>query len=106
MRNPDVIVIGAGLSGLSAACLLADMGHEVLVLERSKEPGGRARTIASSSPGLGRHESRPDDEQGLSSRTGQESRLSRRGPTDRTPPRLTAPWRTGPASARRTSRRG
>jgi phytoene desaturase len=37
-----VVVIGAGLGGLSAACHLAGRNHEVVVLERSSVPGGRA----------------------------------------------------------------
>jgi phytoene desaturase len=37
-----VIVVGAGLGGLSAACHLAGRGHEVVVLEREAVPGGRA----------------------------------------------------------------
>lgn len=36
-----VIVIGAGLSGLSAACHLVADGHDVTVLERESFPGGR-----------------------------------------------------------------
>jgi prolycopene isomerase len=41
-RSPlcDVIVIGAGLSGLTAAGLLAKSGLSVLVLERNYMPGG------------------------------------------------------------------
>jgi phytoene desaturase len=37
-----VVVIGAGLSGLSAACYLTGQGHEVTVVEREQIPGGRA----------------------------------------------------------------
>ncbi|MGH9284734.1 MAG: phytoene desaturase family protein [Acidimicrobiales bacterium] len=37
-----VVVVGAGLGGLSAACHLAGRGHEVVVLEREAVPGGRA----------------------------------------------------------------
>jgi phytoene desaturase len=36
-----VVVVGAGLGGLSAACHLAGRGHEVVVLERAESAGGR-----------------------------------------------------------------
>ena len=36
------IVIGAGISGLSAAALLAQQGFQVTVLEKNKAAGGRA----------------------------------------------------------------
>jgi phytoene desaturase len=36
-----VVVVGAGLGGLSAACHLAGRGHDVVVLEREDGPGGR-----------------------------------------------------------------
>ncbi|MEO8681265.1 MAG: hydroxysqualene dehydroxylase HpnE [Vicinamibacterales bacterium] len=39
---PDVIVIGAGVAGLSAATALADAGARVLVLEARPSLGGRA----------------------------------------------------------------
>ena len=40
-----VVVIGAGLGGLSAAAHLVGAGHEVCVLERNALPGGRAGVI-------------------------------------------------------------
>ncbi len=38
----DVVVVGAGLAGLAAACHLTGAGHRVTVLERADHPGGRA----------------------------------------------------------------
>ncbi len=38
-----VIVIGAGFSGLSAACNLAAEGFDVTILEKNEQTGGRAR---------------------------------------------------------------
>lgn len=44
MNSHDVVVVGAGLAGLSAAIRLREKGHEPLILERSDGPGGRVRT--------------------------------------------------------------
>jgi phytoene desaturase len=41
----DVAIIGAGFSGLSAACSLAKEGYNVTIFEKNKELGGRARSI-------------------------------------------------------------
>ena len=43
MSAKKVIVIGAGFSGLSAACCLAQKGFDVTVLEKKNETGGRGR---------------------------------------------------------------
>jgi len=40
----DVVVVGAGLAGLTAAAFAARAGARVLVLERTEEVGGRAAT--------------------------------------------------------------
>lgn len=40
-----VVVIGAGLGGLSAAAHLVGAGHDVTVVERESRPGGRAGVI-------------------------------------------------------------
>ncbi len=44
MNDVDVVVIGAGFAGLSAACHLRGMGRSVLVLDAGDLPGGRAGT--------------------------------------------------------------
>ncbi len=43
-RTPRVLVIGAGVGGLSAAALLAHAGLDVTVLEQATGPGGKACT--------------------------------------------------------------
>ena len=39
-----VVVIGAGLAGLIAAQQLRNSGHDVVVLDKGKSPGGRLAT--------------------------------------------------------------
>ena len=41
----SVVVVGAGLAGLSAACHLVGRGYRVTVLEAADRPGGRAGAI-------------------------------------------------------------
>ena len=37
----DVLIVGSGLSGLTAASLLQDQGHRVQVIDKGRNPGGR-----------------------------------------------------------------
>ena len=45
MKDYDVVVIGAGLGGLSAATSLARAGKKVLLLEKHNVPGGYASSF-------------------------------------------------------------
>ncbi|MCL4414638.1 MAG: FAD-dependent oxidoreductase [Actinobacteria bacterium] len=51
LRDADVIVVGAGLSGLVAARLVSEAGQEVLVLEARDRVGGRLLS-AEMAPGV------------------------------------------------------
>ncbi|MGH8776011.1 MAG: phytoene desaturase family protein [Jiangellaceae bacterium] len=44
-RRRRVVVVGAGLGDLSAACHLVGRGHDVVVIEREDQPGGRAAQV-------------------------------------------------------------
>ena len=39
-----IAILGAGISGLTAARLLTDKGHQVVVFEKNASPGGLARS--------------------------------------------------------------
>ena len=45
--TPRVVIIGAGIGGLSAAMRLAAQGFEVTVLDSAAQPGGKMRQVAS-----------------------------------------------------------
>jgi monoamine oxidase len=44
-KEADVIVVGAGLSGLIAACILEEQGKSVVVVEAKDRVGGRCYTL-------------------------------------------------------------
>ena len=46
MATSRVVVVGAGLAGLAAACHLRGAGHDVVVVEADDGPGGRAGSLA------------------------------------------------------------
>lgn len=51
--DPDVIVVGAGMAGLSASVRAAELGANVLVLEQNYRVGGSANTAGGSISGAG-----------------------------------------------------
>ena len=44
-NKPKIIIVGAGLSGLTAAYRLQQMGHDVQVYEARHRPGGRVLSV-------------------------------------------------------------
>ncbi|HEX2805221.1 MAG TPA: phytoene desaturase family protein [Kineosporiaceae bacterium] len=48
--SDHVVVVGAGLAGLSAAMRLAGAGRQVTLLEREAVPGGRAGVVVTDTP--------------------------------------------------------
>ena len=48
----DVLIIGSGINGLSAAALLSKKGKKVLVVEQAEAFGGAVRTEEVTLPGF------------------------------------------------------
>ncbi|MCG5535091.1 1-hydroxycarotenoid 3,4-desaturase CrtD [Ectothiorhodospira mobilis] len=46
MNSPRIVIIGAGIGGLSAALELAHRGLDVTVVEKARAPGGKIREVA------------------------------------------------------------
>ena len=44
-KTQKVLILGAGMSGMSAAIELLKLGHEVTVLEGQMRAGGRVKTL-------------------------------------------------------------
>lgn len=44
-RNKDILIVGAGIAGLTTAYLLIEKGFKVTLVEKEKEVGGLARTF-------------------------------------------------------------
>ncbi len=55
MERYDAIVVGSGPNGLTAACILARAGLEVLLIEGNKELGGGTSSAELTLPGF-RHD--------------------------------------------------
>ena len=45
-KPKQVIVVGAGMAGLSAAYELAQVGHRVTIIEKQSRVGGRVKTLS------------------------------------------------------------
>jgi phytoene desaturase len=45
MSQKQIIIIGSGFSALAAASYLAKSGHQVTILEKNDQIGGRARQL-------------------------------------------------------------
>ncbi len=45
IKRKDVVIIGAGLTGLTTAYLLQKQGKEVLIVEKASRPGGTIHTL-------------------------------------------------------------
>ena len=45
-QEKHVVVIGGGVSGLTAACELRQMGYDVTIMEKNPAVGGRATLLS------------------------------------------------------------
>ena len=49
-----IIVVGSGISSLSSASFLAKEGHDVTIIEKNNQIGGRARKLDERGRALGK----------------------------------------------------
>ena len=85
MAGYDVVVIGAGLGGLTAGAILARAGRKVLVIERSNSVGGAASSYKSGDlfiEGSLQETSDPHHPQRSQTRRADARRRDRRGQVD------------------------
>jgi len=52
MKNNNVLIIGAGISGIEAALTLGDQGYRVILIEKSSSVGGRMAQLDKTFPTL------------------------------------------------------
>src|SRR5438045_9612654 len=45
VASKKIIIIGAGMAGLSAGYELSQLGHDITILEARTRPGGRVQTL-------------------------------------------------------------
>ena len=52
MTNSNIMIIGAGISGIEAGLTLAEQGYKVILVERTSSVGGRMEQLDKTFPTL------------------------------------------------------